>query len=486
MMVNLLVKRKHIRSGDILNEFEVEDHEKVLDLLNGDLKNVLKFDDKKGYHLRHRFGPKPKPVQSSRPRFSQVTPKAVTYPDEYTNPDISNLVPLDQDAVGDCVGCSGANFSKLLRFRLLKIPTPAFTVRRNTVNADGITVDVLPDDTVSAAGIYCMARAHTNPHPANDDDGAQVSDAAEVITQEGIVPEWMWPTGKDEDAKGVPIFYFSPPSEYATLESQQVSLYKFGGQWAPLDGVNGDPTTQIQEAVTKYGGCWMAMPVFDNYGAASPSGDFPDPLSTSAIIGYHALCLVGWIRDSKGARRWQFVNSWEGYTPLINTISDIGYMQPYFKAQYIQLISVMPASATAFTPRILSNPLPAPVPTPTLPAITEISPASGSVEGGTSVNITGSGFSDVTGVKFGSTPAGTYTAVSETLISSISPPSVAAGLTNITVTTQNGTTTDTNAYLYTASVPVPSVGFWENLISEIVAFFESIFGKKSGKKPASS
>jgi len=61
------------------------------------------------------------------------------------------------------------------------------------------------------------------------------------------------------------------------------------------------------------------------------------------------------------------------------------------------------------------------------------------LEGGTNVTITGSGFSGVTTVRFGSIPASSYTFVSDSTILATSPPSPTAGTVNVTVTTPYGT-----------------------------------------------
>ena len=57
------------------------------------------------------------------------------------------------------------------------------------------------------------------------------------------------------------------------------------------------------------------------------------------------------------------MNSWAGFTPLVNTISD-DYLQKYFKTGDLQLISVMPVRAIPFVARPLPSPAPAPAPAP--------------------------------------------------------------------------------------------------------------------------
>jgi hypothetical protein len=83
------------------------------------------------------------------------------------------------------------------------------------------------------------------------------------------------------------------------------------------------------------------------------------------------------------------------------------------------------------------------------PAVTGVSPGSGSTAGGTTVTITGTGLAGATGVRFG-TGAGTITADSSTQITVTTPRGT--GTVTVTVTTPGGTSTITNAdhFTYTA------------------------------------
>ncbi len=119
-------------------------------------------------------------------------------------------------------------------------------------------------------------------------------------------------------------------------------------------------------------------------------------------------------------------------------------------------------------------------PAVTLPAITGVSPDSGSTTGGTRVTVTGTGLAGATVVRFGGV-AGTITADSSTKITVISPPSsvtddmtvttaaittdsgmpvnaTGAGTVDITVTTRVGTSklTPADHYTYTAAQPAVS------------------------------
>lgn len=72
------------------------------------------------------------------------------------------------------------------------------------------------------------------------------------------------------------------------------------------------------------------------------------------------------------------------------------------------------------------------------PAVSGVSPSGGPTAGGTTVTITGTGFTGATAVKFGTTAATSFTVVSATKISAVSP-AHAAGLQNVRVTTSGGT-----------------------------------------------
>ena len=75
--------------------------------------------------------------------------------------------------------------------------------------------------------------------------------------------------------------------------------------------------------------------------------------------------------------------------------------------------------------------------TPT-PIVTSVSPSEGPRMGGTTVTITGHRLGEATAVDFGTTAASSFTVVSPTEITTVSPPG-AAGTVDVTVTTPNGT-----------------------------------------------
>ncbi|NYG98611.1 hypothetical protein BJ979_001237 [Schumannella luteola] len=84
------------------------------------------------------------------------------------------------------------------------------------------------------------------------------------------------------------------------------------------------------------------------------------------------------------------------------------------------------------------------------PTIGGIAPLSGPTGGGTSVTITGTGFTGTTGadaVTFGGTPATSYTVDSDTQITAVTP-AHAAGAVDVAVTAPGGTVTQTNGYSF--------------------------------------
>jgi outer membrane autotransporter protein len=76
-------------------------------------------------------------------------------------------------------------------------------------------------------------------------------------------------------------------------------------------------------------------------------------------------------------------------------------------------------------------------PTVPAPAVTELSPQTGPAAGGTSVTITGTDFTGATGVKFGGTPAASFTVESATRIKATAP--AGTGVVDVRVSTAGGT-----------------------------------------------
>lgn len=81
------------------------------------------------------------------------------------------------------------------------------------------------------------------------------------------------------------------------------------------------------------------------------------------------------------------------------------------------------------------------------PTVSAVTPNQGPTAGGTAVTLVGSGFTDATGVRFGATPASSFTIVSDNQIKATAPPG--SGLVQVVVTTAGGSSTATAASAYT-------------------------------------
>lgn len=92
------------------------------------------------------------------------------------------------------------------------------------------------------------------------------------------------------------------------------------------------------------------------------------------------------------------------------------------------------------------------------PEVTLVSPPFGPVTGGTIVTITGQNFTQASEVKFGSTPAASFTVDSDTEITATSPKALLPGQVDVAVTTFAGTNPNTHYddFVYTACV-VPKI-----------------------------
>src|SRR5262249_2414762 len=93
--------------------------------------------------------------------------------------------------------------------------------------------------------------------------------------------------------------------------------------------------------------------------------------------------------------------------------------------------------------------------TAAVPAVTSLSPTSGTTGGGTLVTITGSGFTGATAVSFGGTSAASFTVISDTTVQAVSP-AHPAGTWDIRITGPGGTSVPVSADRYTfnaASAP---------------------------------
>ena len=95
----------------------------------------------------------------------------------------------------------------------------------------------------------------------------------------------------------------------------------------------------------------------------------------------------------------------------------------------------IPATAGAFSPFVILTP----------PAVAGLSPSAGPPSGGTAVTITGTNFTSVSSIKFGSNPATNVSCSSATTCMATSPSGSPGATVDVTVTAANGTSLTTSA-----------------------------------------
>lgn len=100
------------------------------------------------------------------------------------------------------------------------------------------------------------------------------------------------------------------------------------------------------------------------------------------------------------------------------------------------------------------------------PVVALLSPASGPLEGGTSVVITGTNFNGVTSVTFGGIPAG-FTVDSPTQITAVAP-AAAKGARNISISALGGASLASPSSNYIYAEPVPTLTEWAMILMTAV------------------
>jgi len=91
------------------------------------------------------------------------------------------------------------------------------------------------------------------------------------------------------------------------------------------------------------------------------------------------------------------------------------------------------------------------------PSVFLLNPSSGPLAGGTAVAVAGADFAGVSSVRFGATPATSFTVESEHRLTALAPPAASTGSVDVTVTTAAGTsaTTADDRFTYTSAPPPP-------------------------------
>ncbi|MFT3710629.1 MAG: IPT/TIG domain-containing protein [Archangium sp.] len=80
--------------------------------------------------------------------------------------------------------------------------------------------------------------------------------------------------------------------------------------------------------------------------------------------------------------------------------------------------------------------------------ITSIAPVTGPIAGGTTVTLTGTGFSGATAVRFGAVDAASFTVVSGTQVTAVTPVAASAGAVDVTIVTPSGAWTTRKGFTF--------------------------------------
>lgn len=141
---------------------------------------------------------------------------------------------------------------------------------------------------ISPRYIYYFARLREGTTAT--DSGAMISDAIRVIAERGAVAESAWPYRSGEYAQ-------SPP------DLKNARYYKIQRSSSLIS------LSQIKEALRSNGPVVAGISVFSSFesSAVTKTGMVPMPSKGEAIIGGHAICLVGYDDDRQLLK---FLNQW--------------------------------------------------------------------------------------------------------------------------------------------------------------------------------
>ncbi|OPF75582.1 hypothetical protein VT50_0224465 [Streptomyces antioxidans] len=185
----------------------------------------------------------------------------------------------------------------------------------------------------------------------------------------------------------------------------------------------------------------------------------PGGTSNGVAFGYAASPTLTGISPSTGPASGGTTVTLTGTNLLNATAVRFGAVNAtsFTVVSATQITAVSPPGSgtvqvTVTTPGGTSNGVPFSYSAVPAPVLTTVVPGQGPPSGGNTVTLTGSGFTSATAVRFGATPATSFTVVSDTQITAVAPPGT--GTVQVTVTGPGGTSNGQPYSYVTAPVPV--------------------------------
>lgn len=145
------------------------------------------------------------------------------------------------------------------------------------------------------------------------DAGAMIRDGIKVLAKQGLPPEPAWPYDPARFAK-------RPPTKVNTAAKQELI-----GEYQRLNGVSA-----YLDCLATGNPFVVGITVFDSFesDAVAANGEVPMPAPSEAMLGGHAICVVGYREDGSFIVR----NSWS------DTWGDHGYF--YLPRDYLANINL--------------------------------------------------------------------------------------------------------------------------------------------------
>ncbi len=231
---------------------------------------------------------------------------------------------------------------------------------------------------------------------------------------------------------------------YGTVTSTGASTITFSWSGTLAGGIE----YSAQEYTAGLGSAtvWAADKTGTVNGASSTSVPFPSLTATGSGELYVGFSVVA---NTAGT------GSTTGFTYDVTSDGNALTYDTNVSGTVAPTATQSPAGTSSAVGLLLTASNGAPPPAPT---VTGLSVTSGSTAGGTSVTITGTGFSGVTGVKFG-TVAGTGVVVNSTTSITVTSPAESAGTVDVTVSAAGGTsaTNPPNDQFTFTAPPAPTV-----------------------------